>query len=331
MMNFESFSSQEDSSEDLELVEQLRNPEEVTVGEETLRIFDVSPSVESLPNDVPVVLGPGLLQTGERNRELMFEIAKRGRRALTFSAIHGIEEHRDDIENADEYPESELRKVAALIRAIEEKEVEKIDYVGHSEGTIYGLIAAALYPEKFRNIILSSPIGFHENDTPLKLAARYLQEIVKGAAKDLRPAKREEWVEKIGTGVGYASDVFDSAWSRNEAKRVQSGEKNEASQQQARLSPQKLLEEVRGLSKISIVKLLRKAKENGIPVVISYGPEDKTTSNESVQESLSSDLVEGVYSVRGGHFTPHWAPNKFALLILLPHKESTLFKKEGPR
>ncbi|MBI3630948.1 MAG: alpha/beta hydrolase [Candidatus Sungbacteria bacterium] len=108
------------------------------------------------------------------------QLAERGRRTLTVDASHGIaSENIPESATAQgrEIHDIELRKVAALLKTLDEKDIAQTDIVAHSEGAIYGVMAALLRPERFRNLVLVDPAGMVGEDTQTRL--------VKGAALDL--------------------------------------------------------------------------------------------------------------------------------------------------
>jgi len=314
------------SKEEVRIIEQLHTPERLQIGEDEITIYDAVPQAETLKSKVPVIFGAGLLQDGEKQRELMFQLAKYGRRSLSFSTVHGVEKHDIDSERTKDFPEAEVRKMAALLAIIDHKDIEKIDYVGHSEGGIYGLLAAVAFPEKFRSIIVDSPVIIKEDDTPLKLIKRFTTDLASGIIQDMKKNK-PDWVEKIGQKPGVAGDVYDSAWSKSiQEMRKQTGTDREFSEHKQSLSPKKLWEEVKAIANIKMEELLPYLKEQGVNVVISYGVDDKTTPGERIQGTIKAKDVAGVYSMHGGHSTIYWAPEKYAHLI--DHTFSALEKKQ---
>ncbi len=77
-------------------------------------------------------------------------------------------------EAVQKYPKEEVRKALNILGVLEEKDVEKTDVIAHSEGAVNTLIAASLYPEKFRNIVLFGPAGLIGEDTFTRLFQGFL-------------------------------------------------------------------------------------------------------------------------------------------------------------
>lgn len=326
----------QESPKDAELVRQLDRAEKLHYGKDEIIVHEVSPRPEDLKSEIPVVFGAGLLQDGGKSRELMYRLASLdggGRKSLSFGTTHGGEDH--NIDNQEEYPQAQLRKVAALMKVVEEKGIDKFDYVGHSEGAVYGMIAAAIYPDRFRTLILDSPIVFEKEDTPVKLITRFLLEM-RRAKKIDRLEKKPDWIEKTGTGVGTAGDVYDTAWSRHQQSKGERGGDPTADlkERKDKRSMLKVWEEIRAMSNIKLGELLPILKEKGVDVVISYGVDDLSTPRELIQGDHKTKYnideptrtqvrpglvqardVAGLYSMKGGHTAMHWAPEKFALLI----------------
>lgn len=163
------------SPEDNEIFEeQFNNPviKEIYGGE--LEVYDIIP--EELKTNIPTIVAPGWSANAELFKDNMRELSKRGRRSLSFGNYHGVKTNQ---ETPLDIPNVEWRKIAALMGTIESKKIEKADVIAHSEGAIYTLLAAKMYPEKFRNIVLVNPAGFIEGDSALKLTARFSLDVGK--------------------------------------------------------------------------------------------------------------------------------------------------------
>lgn len=158
---------------------QLENPDTINLyGGEVLNIIDLQP--ERLKAETPVFWLGGWGSTIQVMENNILNLAECGRRTLAVDAPHGISSahiahHTEGREHA--IHEIELRKVAALLKALDEKSIEQTDIVAHSEGAIYGVSAALLRPERFRNLVLVDPAGMVGEDSQERL--------VKGAALDL--------------------------------------------------------------------------------------------------------------------------------------------------
>lgn len=113
-----------------------------------MNVVDVKP--ERAKTEIPAMWLRGWGTTVEVHEDNILELAQRGRRTLAIDASHGIaSENIPESTTAQgrEIHDIELRKVAALLKTLDEKEIEQTDMVAHSEGAIYGVMAALLRPE----------------------------------------------------------------------------------------------------------------------------------------------------------------------------------------
>ena len=158
---------------------QLKHPDKIELYEGgTMDVVDVKP--ERPKTEIQTFWLRGWGTTVEVHEDNIVNLAERGRRTLAVDAPHGIESANIQeltTEREQEIHDIELRKVAALLKSLDEKGIEQTDIVAHSEGAIYGVLAALLRPEKFRNMVLVDPAGMVGEDTKGRL--------VKGVALDI--------------------------------------------------------------------------------------------------------------------------------------------------
>ncbi|MFA4871514.1 MAG: alpha/beta fold hydrolase [Patescibacteria group bacterium] len=265
--------------EHLSLEEQFKNPEMIELGGKTVEVIDIHPEISK--TEVPVVVAPGWAATPEVFKDNILTLAELGRRTISVNSPHGIE--TSEIEGL---PEAELRKVAALMEALKEKDIDQIDAIGHSEAGIYLTIAATLYPDKFRNLVLVDPGGMIGKDKPEYLAARFSLDILRQTIRSLReheiikPAMKASLV--AGRAVGGA--------------------------------PAQSLREVVAISNTQIHDLLRGLREKGIGISIIHAVDDKAFPMERVQKIAKKDQLNGFYSVKGTHNEFYLHPEKYTRL-----------------
>ncbi|MBU6414803.1 alpha/beta hydrolase [Patescibacteria group bacterium] len=142
------------------LEKQFQNPKIFGLegAEDEIEIFDIIP--HKAKTNVPMLFISGWSGTPHAYKENILSHAKFGRRVISSNTPHGIE-----AQNNEQFPNSEMRKVVAAIKTLEACGIEKVDAVGHSEGAIDVVMAAVLYPEKFRNIVLVNPGGLQGKDS----------------------------------------------------------------------------------------------------------------------------------------------------------------------
>ena len=223
-------------------------------------------------------------------------MAERGRRVLAVDAPHGIESaniQESTTERGQEIHDIELRKVAALLKALDEKDIEQTDVVAHSEGAIYGVLAALLRPEKFRNMVLVDPAGMVGEDTKGRL--------VKGAALDIG-LQTARIYKKLLTREGF--EAFK-----------QSNTAAKALVEVFAQNPQHTIESIGVIAETQIHEILKTLKELGIKISIVHGVDDKFFPMEKVQQQTTTEMVDGFYSVKGTHNQLYLHPEQYTFLV----------------
>src|SRR5512138_2770901 len=98
----------------------------IAFGRNRLEMFDLAPRRRK--TSVPIVMVSGWGSTAAVLKENIFALAMEGRRVLYVNAPHGIA-----APPRPGYPAAELRKVAALLLALDERRIRRADAVAHSE------------------------------------------------------------------------------------------------------------------------------------------------------------------------------------------------------
>ena len=285
-MNFERFHrppTQQEVSEAQErkrtFEEQWAHPTEVAIGEEKFDVYDIQP--ESGGKELPLAIMPGWSHTPEVWKDNAREYVGAGFRTVAINAPHGsnkVAQTKDD-----DITHTELKRVSAFLHALDAKGIQKTDAFGHSEGAIDILLAAKIAPEKFRTLVLSNPGGLIGPDSFLSLAGRFAKEKIAAVARAYREGTMRNMLSSHREGL---KSVIKS--------------------------PIHSMKEVFGMANTDLVHLLRELKEKGIHIIIIHSPEDPvfpfTRMNEVLRKEkiASADgdilkLVDGVYSVKGGH------------------------------
>ncbi len=295
--NFEKNSHAQKSSEsDRERIKsQLKQPDTIDLQEGgAMEVVDVKP--EKLKTDIPTFWVYGWGGTVERSEDVIVNLAERGRRVLSVNAPHGIESgnlKESATERGQKIHDIELRKVAALLKSIDEKGIQQTDIVAHSEGAIYGVLAALLRPEKFRNMVLVNPAGMIGEDT--------VERLVGGAAWDtcLEAARI---YKKIVTDEGFAEFKRSGEGTKSLAKVFAS-------------DPRRTIESVGVIAKTQIHEILRTLKKLGIKISIIHAVDDKFFSMDKIQRQTTTEMIDGFYSVKGTHNQLYLHPEQYTLLI----------------
>lgn len=273
------------------LIKQFKDPDVIKINGETVKVVDILPANQK--TKVPVVIAPGWISSPEVFEENILSSAELGRRTISIKSYHGIETSSEE-----NFPDAELRKMAALIKVLDQKGIDKVDAIGHSEAGPYLTIAATLFPDKFRNIILVNPVGMIGKDNIASLSIRFSSNII----------------NEIANGFKNKHQIKPMLKSFSEAgKSVVSG-------------PLQTLKQSIAISGTQIQHQLKELKEKGIGISIIQAVGDRVYPMDKVQKIAKKDQFHGFYSVEGTHNTIYLEARKYssaadAALTALESKE----------
>jgi pimeloyl-ACP methyl ester carboxylesterase len=263
---------------------QFAHPESIRIGEEEIEVYDISP--EKLKTEVPTVLAPGFSATPMAHEQNIIGLAESGRRVISVNTPHGLEQPTVSGLHENEFPEVELAKLSAVMQALEERKIEVVDVVAHSEGAMYMLIAAYLNPGRFRNMVLVNPGGLVGKRNIFKLAKGFIS--------------------------GMIAD------GRTEAKRTDTEDRQDTKQKDP-LIPMKVLasnlsrtwQSVQAIQKSDLVDILEELHTSGVGISIIHGVDDQTFPMDEMQKTIKKGAVNGFYSVKGGHIEIFTRPKQY--------------------
>lgn len=265
--------------------ESQKNTETMEICGEEVLVYDHS--LETLKSEVPVMLMPGWSGSIETYRENLETITKNGRRVLMAETPHGVEDIKDFREGIGEKgsvaPDVHLKKIAAYMEVLDDKEIHEVDVISYSEGAIHTIIAASIASEKFRNLVLVNPGGLIGNDSFRRLSINFSKEIVSAVIDTLRnPA------------------LVDKAYHilKDISKTVGTG-------------PIKSIQEITGITNTELENILKELRQNGIKISILHGADDTAFPMDKMQQTLDGEAVDGFYSVEGGHRNFLLEPKKY--------------------
>ena len=246
------------------LVKQFHNPKKLDLNGEKIDVVDISPR-ETIKG-IPTLILPGFSATPLALKDMIIRTAEQGRRVISADAPHGIniKDRQSDL------PDAEMRKLELVLKTMEVSGLEKVNVIGHSESAIYIVAAAALYPEKFANIVLVEPAGLQGKDNALSLLFRFLEDM----KEDARQSKDFKKVKFPSPNVGVHSVLSDVVASAKE---------------------------LHAISKVDISQVLEKIRESGVKVSIIHAVDDKLFPMERIQEKTTAKMVDGFYSIKGTH------------------------------
>lgn len=285
--------------------EQWEHPENVKVfGEnKSFDVYDISPEENKQKTKIPLVVGLGWGEIPESGKKHIKYWVEHGRRVIVPDAPHGI-----SAESIEGYPSIEIEKMSALIETLKSKGIEikedgtssgKVDLMGRSEGAIFSILLAYLYPELVNNLILENPAGLTGKINMGTFAVRWMSLM-----------KQQIMNEYKETGVqpeDYLGEVLGRDFSKS-------------------------MESVLAISKADVREMLKEIKINGIGISVIATTEDKffpieklagtvepeplsVTGKEKIMPELTAEHVDGFYSMHGSHNSYFFEPEKFAMVI----------------
>lgn len=236
---------------------------------------DVVP--EKLKDEPPIFLVPGWACNIELYKDSLEALVKAGRRVLTINHPRrgGDMEVRSSEEERRKYPEGKLRKALDILSVMDQKNIKQADAIAHSEGAINLIIAAALHPEKFRNIVLYAPAGLIGKDTFSRLAKGFAAQSKRPDSLFNMPITEKEKAD--------GKQVLDSLISYLKG------------------NPLRGLKEAVEISGFQIHEMIRYLHEKGIGILVASGFEDPVFPTNRMKKIATFDKIDGFLTLPGGH------------------------------
>lgn len=263
---------------------QFAHKETFLINGATVESVDISP--DDLKTEIPVLVAPGFAATMDSFKPGIKTLVEDKRRVISLDhPRRGGTIPKTLDEEIEKYPDEELRKAHTILGLLEQKGIEKIDVIAHSEAAINVAIAAVLHPEKFRSIVLYSPSGLIGNDNLFRL--------VKGVMT--HPARPESM---SGFPVTEAEEEY-LASTKNIGPDYQ------------KANPLRAIKEVLAISQVETKDMLTYLREKGVKVVVIAAVDDTFFPMEGMQKNVDTSFVDGFLSVRGGHMQIQVHPELF--------------------
>lgn len=169
----------------------------------------------------------------------------------------------EELARARKFPTEQRRKALSLIKSIQytrgvDRELDrKVDIVAHSEGFAVAVMAAAIRPALFRDIIAYGPIGATKNENWLRLLAGFIGQNFEKPDWGPGPTDMKDLAREY---AGEQRHVILKQWSETEGKDVNEAEREErfkeyfdefTSAMEARLTAKKEAARVRGIEEFT--------------------------------------------------------------------------------
>jgi pimeloyl-ACP methyl ester carboxylesterase len=277
---------------------QFDHPEIITRAEIPIGIHDLSP--RKLKTDIPVALGVGWAMRPHDYRDTILGIARDGRRVICVDAPYGA---RASIKAP--HPRVELGKAEVLVETLIHKNIERVDMVAHSEAAIYMVVAATLWPHKFRNIVFVNAAGIIGKDTLPKLIVRFLFDLFVEFVYALKSKITRGFVGLFG--MGHTMKESDTSLRKatsfgKSAKTVFAGLIQSA-------------ESMYAIAHADLREMLRNLKKNGVGIAFIHATGDRTFPIQKVRRIVTPEISHAFYTAPGTHQSITLNPNHYAALI----------------
>ncbi len=259
--------------------EQFEHLEEIRLPSGIAKVGDFTP--EQLKDEVPVLLAQAWGLGLGTYKEAMKQLVEDEHRVISIEhpRIGGALDSSMNVrELSKKYPTAELRKALNILEVLEEKGIEKVDAIAHSEGAINIAIAAAMYPEKFRSIVFFGPAGMMEKETWSRLAKGFASQGDRAESmKDIPITAGERATAEAAMEDLKKYVVKNPARSFSEVAAIKSGH------QQVR----------------DLLPYLR--DELGINIAVMSAEDDPVFPQGEVKKAADMGAVDTFISVPGGH------------------------------
>ncbi len=249
-------------------------------------VVDIHPDTPK--STVPVLIAPAWACTTETYKPAIGTLVGLGRRVVAFNhPRRGDNMSTTQRPTGKNYPTEQLRKALNIIGIMEQKGIKKTDVIAHSEGAVNTVIAATLYPQKFRDIVLFGPAGLIGKDTFIRLLSGFSSQVKRPESlletsgndkvigyKDIPVTETEKWVTT--TSLKEAVKYFAA-------------------------NPVRAIREGIDLANSQIHEMLYELHDKGIGIVVISSIDDPAFPMERMQQIVKTGMLDGFLCVRGGH------------------------------
>ena len=288
-------------------------------------IIDARPPEGVREADIPVLYATGFGSVGKMIPGVLGQIpGEQNRRLVTWNEVVGIDmensvlferqANNDSIEG--ERPEEaaiptvQLSKALGLIETLRHTQIDKVDVVAHSEGAIHTLLAAALYPEKFRTIVLNSPAGLSGSQSTLSLAVFTIFDRIKQKFDDNKEKDLESYDPSANKmPITVSTKKFNPHNTKTHTRSKKSTF---------------LLDSISQMAKVEMQDVLQYVRSQGVKVAIVHGGTDTAFPATKMVEKITGSpdgnmnqhVEEFVLQPKYGHDTTIRRPDLFKHTVL---------------
>lgn len=327
-------------------------PTEMRLFGGTIRTVDISSEIRRPDKPTPVLVLPGWSSGLEANKGPIRVLEGAGRRVLSTTHIRekdggmlddsysqlsdkihqrlvsqGVDQqevagHLIDLFERweflrDNFSEESIRRAMTIVGMLEEKGVEKVDIVAHSEGAIDAVTAKFLCPDKIGNLVLVAPAGMMGKDNLLRLAVGNIRQ---------GRIDRREWRKRADETPG--ASVFDKNEDHMRKDQLSPQDVSERATEYWNANRQRAFAELRALTD-PVDLLYKTTRIDGSKIVVIHAVDDPLFPMKKMQKRgmftvdefeeveidgiknrnlVNRGTVDGFLSIQGNHgtmFTDH--------------------------
>lgn len=267
--------SESESEESISFESQFVKREHYDVAGGNAEVVDITP--EKLKDGIPVLLAPAWGLEIDVYKRSIENLSEQDRRVVSLSHPRrggDLKAHSSE-EEMEKYPEEELRKAYNILDVLEQKKIEQVDAIAHSEGALNITIAAMLHPEKFRNIVYFAPAGLIGEDKFTRL--------MKGFA-----------------GQGKRAESL-ADYPISEGEKETAAAAMAAVKKYVMANPIRAFKEVRDIAKSQIHEMIEYLHEKGIGIIVMSPEDDPVFPTAKMSEYAKIDSMDMFAVTKGGH------------------------------
>ncbi|OGG50109.1 hypothetical protein A2763_01030 [Candidatus Kaiserbacteria bacterium RIFCSPHIGHO2_01_FULL_54_36] len=276
--------------------EQFRKREMIDVGNGGFaEVVDVSP--ENPTEKDPIMLDPSTLVPIDTYEHVIHGFVKAGRRTLGLNHPReggSTEVPPADRELASKFSPEQVRQALTDIQVLDQKGVERVNALGHSQRGVSSALAALLMvrrekrgegKRRIKNVVLFESAGLIENDSRSRLARGFVTEpSTRGAwgesfnampwSKEDRARVEAENAERAVRGeepiiLPNYSEIVETEEDKEKGASVKRGQFSQYS-----ASPSRAFKEMWGLAATDLLPVLAELKANGVGIIVISGASD---------------------------------------------------------
>ena len=178
------------------------NQYQIQVGDQTVDVARWVPEGE--PSGLPILIAPGWTATFPLIRHILLDLRQLNR--PIYAVLHPRVKQLPD--NEGEYDGTQILKADHILAVIKEYNLNKVDLLSHSSGSIEAVRVAELIPDKIRSLLLLNPAGLLHKPSLFKFYRRSLIKMVDDTWQSIVARNRNKEMYNYHYGQGRRYILF---------------------------------------------------------------------------------------------------------------------------